>query len=50
MNDSIDPAATVLPSITLAMLAMSQHGLSWRADLEDAFLQSALAAQAAQCP
>ena len=44
VNDSIDPAATVLPSITLAMLAMSQHGLSWRADLEDAFLQSALAA------
>lgn len=44
VNDSIDPAATVLPSITLAMLAMSKHGLSWRADLEDAFLQSALAA------
>ena len=44
VNDAMDPDPTVLPTIAYAMAAMSAAGLNWRADLEDAFLQSALAA------
>ena len=43
VNDAMVPEPTVLPSITYAMSAMSHLGLQWRSDLEDAFLQSALA-------
>lgn len=42
VNDHIEPADTVLPSIAMAMAAMTTGGKMWKSDFTDAFLQTVL--------
>ena len=42
INDAIDPADTLLPSITMAIAAMTRYGAMWKSDFTDAFLQHVL--------